>query len=149
MKRHGPMPQFTIRHILAVTLALGALLALLRFLGPQGSLVLGSLTFMATPTIAFLAACFPDNCAMKKRAMIAAGISVFSLISMGTVQIVLNDPHLLPVLLLGTLCVWGGQWTFLAVLYAAWKSGMNTARLAEDSLRSNQPRNPSSLRHRR
>ena len=130
------MSQFSIRHLLAITLVSGLAFATARWIGLDATLRLAVLAIVATPTLAFVVGCLPAKLSLRRRIQInvAIALAVFSVLFLAAALVAGAEGVVALIFSVGIF--WGGQWLFWAVIYSAWKSGIESAKIAEESLHS-------------
>lgn len=133
------MAHFHIRHLVWLTVAAGLLFAAMRAIGVPASAAIAAVFALGTPLVAFLTACIPDDWRYGRRVRVGVGISLVVLFLNTAFATAFGGWQAAVTTVIGLTFLWGGQWALLAVVYAAWKSGMQAAADAERAISYRSP----------
>ena len=128
------MANFHIRHLVWLTIAAGLVFAAMRAIGVPASAAIAAMFALGTPLVAFLVACIPDHWEYARRIRVGVGISLVVLFFNTAFATAFGGWQGAVTTVIGLTFLWGMQWALLAIVYAAWKSGMQAAAEAERSI---------------
>ncbi len=131
--------KFSISQLLWITSIFALMTAFAQLIGVEAVVSCVTLVCVASPSLAFVAACIPERLRSRNRYLFACGVLliVFSVILL-LVFCTQKRSHVMPIVF-AIVCSWILQAILFAFLFRMWRSGQQSARRAEQSPNSVRP----------